>query len=301
MNTRRKFLEAKLRVPSTKWHLMNEAYYIIFLPEWREHVEYWYNLGATGQQRDLFRRICSEIYAQDATKPDPTYSTQYNAIQSKEEAKLLIKYYGKVLTKSGQDRARVWVLHVARNAWRPLNDFRDIFTGCQTIFKNESVLHADYLPPEPQYYPTDRSLFKKSTELLSLELQSKAQQTPAVLTEVDQHEKMMAEKRPTYIVDTCEKSKTFFAKPKNQFDGFNILKTMGYSNESPEKTIAQLRAKQSAYQESETYCVEKDGSTFYKAEPVTSTRQRTAATGNGRILDCVTSDPITHWRVKICD
>ncbi|CCW60887.1 unnamed protein product [Phytomonas sp. EM1] len=301
MNTRRKLLQAKDSVPSTKWHLMNEEYHIIFLPEWREHVEYWYNMGATGQQRELFRLICSEIYVQDETKPDPTYSTQYTATKCKEEANLLIKYYGKVLTKLGKDRARVWILHVARNGWRRCTDFRDVFTGCQTIFENKSVLHADYLPPEPQCYPTDRSNFKKSTELMILKSQSSTQATPVALSETEKFDKMLMEKRPTYIVNACAEPKTRFTKPKNQFDGFNIVKTLGYSDESPEKTIEQLKAKQAAFQESETYCVDKDGSTIYKAEPVTSTRQRMAATGNGRILDCATSDPIAQWRVKICD
>eukprot|EP00796_Vickermania_ingenoplastis_P008443 gene8443-5921_t len=286
MNTRRKFLQPKPDVPSSHWHLMKESYHVIFVPEYRDHVEYWYNMGATGVQRDLFRDICKEIYAQNPDAADPDYPSEFTALMHKEEAYLMLKNFGLTLTDLGQRKARVWILHVANRRRR--DNFRDVFTGCQSIFKNISTMKTDYAPPEDYRYPDNRTYFHRDVDWTSLRGRNNIQKLN------EQREKEAGLEREMKLEVGPQRPR--FTKPKNQFDGVNVLSTLGYGDMSPEEAIAQMTARRNAHQESEKYYVDKDGSTVYRAGVQ---YKATSSKGEGRnLIGGVITEPIGEWKVK---
>lgn len=288
MNTRRKFIQPKPDIPSSHWHLMQQAYHSIFLPEYRDHVEYWYNMGATGVQRDFFRDICKEIYAQNPDAEDPAYPSEFTAVVHKEEADLMIKNYGLTLTDLGKKKARAWILHVANRRRR--DNFRDVFTGCQTIFKNLSVMKADYTPPEDYRYPDSRTYFHRDVDWTSLRGRTNIQKL------AEMREKEAGFEREKKLAGPPQPRVT---KPKNQFDGVNVLSTLGFGNMPPEEAIAQMKARRDAHQESEMYYIDTDGSTVYRAG--VQYKANSNKNEGYNILAGVTDEPIGEWKVKVCD
>lgn len=288
MNTRRKFIQPKPDRPSSHWHLMKEAYHSIFLPEVREHVEYWYNMGATGAQREFFRDICKEIYAQDPNVADPTYPSEYTAFVDKEEAMLMLKNFGLTLTDLGKQKARAWILHAANRRRR--DHFRDVFTGCQTVFHNISVMKNDYAPPEDFRYPDSRTFFHRDVDWTSLRGRNNIQKLR------EQREKEAGMEREKKLAEPQYPRVT---KPKNQFDGVNVLSTLGFGDMPAEEAIAKMKARRDAHQESEMYYVDADGSTVYRAGVLYKANSSKSEGYN--IMAGVTDEPIAEWKVKVCD
>lgn len=267
---------------------MHECYHPLFLAESRDHVEYWYNMGATGVQRDLFRDICKEIYVQNANAEDPTYISEYTGIVNKEEAHLMVKNFGLTLSDTGKQKARVWILHVANRRRR--DHFRDVFTGCQTIFKNISTMKADYISPEEETYPDQRTYFHRDVDWTSL----RGRQNIQKLSE--ERERLAGLERASAAAK-CTKPR--FTKPKNQFDGVNVLSTLGLGDMDPETAIEQMKARRDAHQEAEMYYVDTDGSTVYRAggKNLVSNRNEKGYS----LIAGVTDEPIAEWKVKVCD
>ncbi|KPI88141.1 hypothetical protein ABL78_2774 [Leptomonas seymouri] len=310
MNTRRKLIQAKPEIPSTQWHLMKEPFYPLFDADKRAHVEYWYNMVATGPQRDQFRAICKDIYQQDPTKPDPVLISATTTVLEKEQVRLLLKNYCSVLSDSeGKPKTRVWLLHCG-TSYRDRNAFRSVFTGCQISFEKRSVMHTDYVAPEAESYSIDRTHFVRSVnwnsqknreEVQALEAERRAR-GGVVASVLDKRASAIEEERRNAM-----HPKPRFTKPKNQFDGVNVLASLGYTEMPPEETIAQLRAKREADQDAEWYYVDKDGSTVYRAKglkghvggPATGAAAASSK-GNG-IIESVTSEPMTRWVSKTCD
>lgn len=285
---------------------MNEAFYPIFLEEKREQVEFWYNMVATGCQRNQFRRICNEIFVQDPNKADPTYAASYTAIVDVEDARLILKYYGLVLSEDiGKPRARTWLLHIGTNH-RIRDEFRSCFTGCQTEFRSESVMHKDYQPPEEEHYLKDRTHFVRSVDWSSIGVREK-------MKLLEEHRRSMGgvnvstlDKRASQIAEerlATLRPRERVTKPKNQFDGVNVLTTLGYTETEQEEAVKQLKAKVEADRQVEQYYVDADGCTVYKARATHGQAGRangTSAPGDGGILSTVTSEPIARWVTKTC-
>ncbi|EKG03364.1 hypothetical protein TCSYLVIO_005592 [Trypanosoma cruzi] len=257
MNTRFRKLSPLPQKPSVKWHLMHEEYHPIFAPERREQVEYWYNKTATGRQRNTFRRICQEMYTLDPDKEDPVYTAEYTCQVSFCEVKMMIKHYGAVLSDLGKRLARVWILHVATP--REKENFREVFTGAQSLFCPVTVMKADYTPPdEDAYKEIDRTNFLCSVDWTNLEAQEKRKQV---------HQQRYFSKSLSLA-----SNRPRVTKPKNQFDGVSPLATLGYAGDS-EEAISTLRKKLEETRESDRYFTV-DGHTVYiaggpkKANPV---------------------------------
>lgn len=315
MNTRRKLMQAKPEKPSAQWHLMSESFYPLFTTDKRQHVEYWYNMAATGMQREKFRAICKGIYQQDPSTPDPTYASATTATVEIEQVRLLLKNYGVVLSDAeGKPKARTWLLHCGTSS-RDRNDFRSVFTGCQTTYENRSVMQVDYVAPEAESYDADRTHFVRSVDWSSLKSREEMQ---ALETERRQKSGTAAttavslNKRASTIEEErrcAAHPKPRTTKPKSQFDNVNVLATLGYDGVPPEEAIAQLKAKRDADHDAEWYYVDKDGSTVYKAKSTKGQPGGGAAAGpaaarsskGGGILTSVTSEPMTRWVNKTCD
>lgn len=310
MNTRRKLIQPKASAPSTTWRVMHEEFHPIFLAEAREHVEDWYNLGATGQQRDLFRGICSEIYkanpntsntntiGNDHAASEPrtvrdgvtfidsnaaaanSSNTHKNASGSavdrrasytilveKQDALLMIKFYGSVLTDVGKSKAHAWIIHSSNRRRR--DNFRDVFTGCQTVFKKKSVMRRDYVAPEGESYHDDRTYFHRSVDWTSLNARGRMQSLQndrnngssnissgggvgvggvgnddaavasygsrswrpegATTTTAAAALPPLDMQRPSVVVAAQDRPAKRFTKPKSQSDGVNYLAGLGYT------------------------------------------------------------------------
>jgi hypothetical protein len=312
MNTRRKLMQAKPERPSTRWHLMNESFYPLFDASKHPHVEYWYNMAASGLQRDQFRAICKGIYQQDPTTPDPVYATTTTGIVEKEQVRLLIKNYGVVLSdEEGKAKAKVWLLHCGTSN-RDRNEFRSVFTGCQTTYEKRSVMHTDYVAPEAESYSADRTHFVRSVDWNSMKSREEMQALEAERRERGGAVANQLDRRPS-VVEAEQRNATHpkprVTKPKNQFDGVNVLASLGYSDVPAEEAIAQLKAKRAADHDGEWYYVDKDGSTVYKAKnskghaggPAGGESAAGSSTGKGGILTSVTSEPMARWVNKTCD
>ncbi|KAG5469856.1 hypothetical protein CUR178_01997 [Leishmania enriettii] len=312
MNTRRKMIQAKPDVPSTKWHLMHEAFCPLFEEDKRQHVEYWYNMAATGVQRDIFRRICHAIYAQDPATPDPTFDAPFTEAVELEQVHLLLKNYGVVLSETvGKPKTRVWLLHCGTSN-RDRSEFRSVFTGCQSTYERRSVMHTDYVAPDADSYPDDRIYFKRSIEWTGVKKQKEMQRLEAqrlahrgvTETRPDGCPTAAVIDRQQRSTNSDDKPRPRITKPKNQFDGVNFLSPLGFDGVPPEEAIAQLKAKQDAYREAEWYYVDKDGSTVYKTRSATGAAVATAGDrskkDDGGILSTVTSEPMTRWVNKTC-
>ncbi|CBZ30031.1 conserved hypothetical protein [Leishmania mexicana MHOM/GT/2001/U1103] len=310
MNTRRKMTQAKPDVPSTHWHLMSEDFYPLFEVDRRQHVEYWYNMTATGVQRDIFRRICNAIYRQDPATPDPIFNVAFCETVELEQVSLLLKNYGSVLSDNvGKPKTRVWLLHCGKSS-RDRNEFRSVFTGCQTTYERRSVMHTDYVAPNPASYPADRTHFVRSVNwtslktreaMLNLEAQRRAN-GGVMRSQMDKLASTIAGEQRRMNSDGKPMQRT--SKPKNQFDGVNVLSSLGFDGVPAEEAVAQLKAKQNAHREAEWYYVDKDGSTVYKARPTkgptVASVARRPERGEGGILASVTSEPMTLWVNKTC-
>ncbi|KPA81086.1 hypothetical protein ABB37_04444 [Leptomonas pyrrhocoris] len=310
MNTRRKLVQAKPEHPSTQWHLMKESFYPIFEADKRAHVEYWYNMAATGMQRDQFRAICKGIYEQDPAKPDPAYAAALTETVEKEEVRLLLKNYGVVLSDSeGKPKAQTWLLHCGTSR-RDRNGFRSVFAGCGTSYERRSVMHTDYVAPEAENYAIDRTHFVRSVDWNSLKSREEMQALEAERRACGGAVASDLDKRPSLIEAerrNAEHQKPRTTKPKNQFDGVNVLATLGYTDAPAEEVIARLKAKREADRDAEWYYVDKDGCTVYKAKGLKGHAGGPAAgtaAGSGEdggILSTVTREPMTRWVTKTCD
>lgn len=310
MNTRRKMMQAKPENPSTQWHLMSESFYPLFEASKHAHVEYWYNMAATGIQRDQFRAICKGMYQQDPSKPDPVFASATTAAVEKEQVRLLLKNYGVVLSDGeGKPKARVWLLHSATSN-RDRNEFRAVFTGCQTTYENRSVMQKDYVAPEAESYSADRTHFVRSVDWSSLKTREEMQALDSERRARSGAAPVNLNKRPSAVEEERRNAlhpKPRVTKPKNQFDGVNVLATLGYEGVPPEEAIAQLKAKRDADQDAEWYYVDTDGSTVYKAKSskghAGGARSGAAAgsSNGGGLLTSVTSEPMTRWVNKTCD
>ncbi|KAK7201370.1 hypothetical protein NESM_000199400 [Novymonas esmeraldas] len=314
MNTRRKMIQAKPEKPSTRWHVMHETFYPIFDADKRPHVEYWYNMAATGVQRDIFRRICSGIFQQSPATPDPTFDADFTETVELQQVHLLLTNYGVVLSDTeGKPKTRVWLLHCGTSR-RDRNEFRSVFTGCQTTYERRSVFQTDYTAPESESYPADRTHYVRSVDWTSLKTREEMQALEAERRARGAVTVSQLGKRPTIIAEEQRRingdgslvQRT--TKPKNQFDGVNFLSSLGFAGVPSEEAVAALRAKQLAHREEDWYYVDKDGSTVYKAR---STRSYAAASAaapgssaskgeGGGLLSTVTSEPMTRWVNKTC-
>ncbi|GET91978.1 hypothetical protein, conserved [Leishmania tarentolae] len=310
MNTRRKMVQSKPNVPSTHWHLMSEDFYPIFEADKRQHVEYWYNMTATGLQRDIFRRICNAIYQQDPTTPDPTFNVAFTETVELEQVRLLLKNYGVVLSDNvGKPKTRVWLLHCGKSS-RDRNEFRSVFTGCQTTYERRSVMNTDYVAPDPDSYPDDRTHFVRSVDWTSLKTREEMAKLEAQRRANGGVMGSQLEKLPSIIAEERRRMNNGgkplqrTTKPKNQFDGVNVLSSLGFDGVPAEEALAQLKANRDAHREAEWYYVEKDGSTVYKARITKGATVGAAASssqrGEGGILSSVTSEPMTRWVNKTC-
>ncbi|KEG09851.1 hypothetical protein DQ04_04531010 [Trypanosoma grayi] len=228
---------------------MHEEYYPIFAPEYREQVEYWYNKTATGKQRNTFRRICQEIYAQDPDKEEPVYCALYTRQVAQCEVKVMMKNYGIVLSDLGRKLARVWIMHVASR--RDKESFREVFTGAQSRFLPVSVMKTDYVPPDEEVYgEVDRSNFLCSVDWSNPEAQEERQRL---------RQQRFGSRRLT-----VPSNRPRVTKPKNQFDGVSALATLGYAGADEEETIKTLRKKLDEHAELDRYYTV-DGCTVYVA------------------------------------
>lgn len=295
---------------------MHEPFKDIFAPEAHEHVEDWYNLGATGAQRDLFRSICGEIYKADPNAPDPANRAPYTLIVEREEADLMVKYFTSTLTDLGKRKTRSWILHSTNSRRR--ESFRDVFAGCQTVFQKKSVMQKDYTPPEQQYYIRDNTYYHRSVDWTSLrarknmqELQMERDGSAAAAANAEKDGTTCdLQRRPSAIAaERLGKGKPRFTKPKNQFDGVSNLKDLGYPDDIPaEVVIEQLKAKHKAFVQEHSYYTDKDGCTVYVAANAGPNSGKAAGgagaartVAGGGILASVTSDPISQWKVKVVD
>ncbi|CAJ1035436.1 hypothetical protein Q4I30_007125 [Leishmania utingensis] len=301
MNTRRKMVQAKPDIPSTQWHLMNEAFYPLFEADKRQHVEYWYNMAATGVQRDIFRRICSAIYQQDPATPDPIFDADFTETVELEEVRLLLKNYGAVLSDTvGKPKTRVWLLHCGKSN-RDRNEFRSVFTGCQTTYERRSVMHTDYVAPDADSYPDNRTHFVRRVDWTSLK---KREAMVGLEAERRTYGGVVGSQLDKLPVNSDGKPIQRITKPKNQFDGVNFLASLGFDGVPMEEAVAQLKAKQEAHLEAEWYYVDKDGSTVYKARstkgPAVGATASKPEKVEGGILASVTPGPMTRWVNKTC-
>lgn len=291
MNTRRKFIQPKPSRPSIHWRLMKEPYHILFEAKFFDHIEYWYNMCATGVQRDLFREICKEIFLQDPEEPEPPFLTKYQEVVKLNGADLMIKNYGLTLSELGKKKARIWI--VKTTTQRPLDNFRDVFTGCQTVFQRISVMHNDYKALEPESYPTQKLFYHKKVDWTSLKERNQMQEWAA---------RKEKEAPSTTIIKPIEFQRPDgrLTKPKSQFDGVNVLSTLGLGHLPPEAAIEQLKARRDANQESMQYYTDCNNATVYRAgvqhKSVASNR-----TEGSSILAAVSSEPMAEWKVKVCD
>ncbi|KAG5495198.1 hypothetical protein JKF63_02253 [Porcisia hertigi] len=310
MNTRRKMIQAKPDNPSKRWHLMNEAFHPLFVDDKRGQVEYWYNMVASGLQRDNFRRICNEMYRQDPATPDPSFNAAFTETVELEQVHLLLKNYGFVLSDTiGKPMARVWLLHCGTSS-RDRKDFRAVFTGCQSTYERSSVMHTDYVAPDADKYPTDRTHNLRSVDWTNLNARSAMQDLEeqrrlhgAVTgSQLRRRSTTIAEEQRRFNSDGTLKPR--ITKPKNQFDGVNFLSSLGFDGVPSEEALAQLKANREAYREAEWYYVDKDGSTVYKARATKGSgfaaTAGKSAKGEGGILGSFTSEPITRWVNKTC-
>lgn len=291
MNTRRKMLKPQPDRPSVQWHLMKESYHPIFRAEYHEHIEYWYNMGATGPQRNHFRDLCQRIYQQDPKKPDPTFSSKHTTYVQLENAKILVKNYGVTLTDEGREKARVWLLHEATPA--QVQQFRTAFTGCQTIFDLRSVMHTDYLEPEEANYPVDRPHHHRSVRWES-------QNAKEEIQALHKTRQSLGAPSTNAALPPAPASTTRVTKPKSQFDGVNALSSLGYGDMPPEEALALLRARQKAHREEATYYIGPDGETVYcagKTGPGAEVPMK-ADRSSGDWMSAVSSDPPAQWKIK---
>lgn len=270
---------------------MKEPYHVLFQEKFHEHVEYWYNMCATGVQRDLFRQICKELLLQEPNEPEPIFPAKFQEVLRKGEADMMIKNYGLTLNDTGKQKARLWILKTSTQRLR--DNFRDVFTGCQTMFQIISVMHKDYTHLEPEDYPANKLFYHSKADWSSLK-DRKLMQEWAVRKE--------KEIISTNIVKPIDlpRPEGRFRKPKNQFDGVNVLTDLGLGHLPSEVAIAQLKARRDANQESEQYYMDPSQATVYRAGV-----QRKAGSSNKNdgynILAGVTSEPMAEWKVKVCD
>lgn len=256
LNTRRKpAAKAADVAPSTQWHLMHESYHPLFKPECRERVESWYNMDATGNQRDVFRSICAVIYATHASggaaaPPD-------TSLAAKTAAELLIKHYGDSLSEKGKAKAYLWLVTEGQSR-RAQDQFRDVFTGCQAAQKMQSVCHAEYGAIEPQHYVVDRTHFIRQVDWAATNACKASSQPPTAAEGCDAT-------TPGSTAAPATRETRRITKPRSQFDGVNYFAMLGLDDMDSETAMNTLREQRDAYEEKKRYYIDSDGSTVYRA------------------------------------
>ncbi|EPY33767.1 hypothetical protein STCU_01999 [Strigomonas culicis] len=320
MNTRRKIAQAKPEVFSTKWHLLHESYYPLFETPMHPFVEDWYNLEASGAQRDRFRALCREIYAtapapagtaSPPAAPDPSRNkawidTETDRTLREEEARTTLLHYGEVLSAEGKGRARGWLLQPTTTK-REKKTFRELFLGCQPHKPPKSVLKTDYILPaaldEEVYDRVDRTHFQRSVDWNNLKARSEMQQMQEQRSAHDVQSAHISIIGSSIDGRQADPNAKRFTKPKNQFDDVNYLASLrGYEHMSKEEALADIqrrRAEGSALAQvgpAGTYEVKADGSTVYKAG---ANRMRPETEGkDATALSSVCAEPMAQWKVK---
>jgi hypothetical protein len=132
MLTRPVRLEAVAEKYSTKWHSIRGGYAALFDAQSVALVEKWYNSIAPLRHRNAFRAVMKGILKSSTAVRDSHASEL-------EECKVanLIRVYGAPLSSHGKEGARVWLL-LPSTSPSDVDNFRDVFTGVQSLYAQES-------------------------------------------------------------------------------------------------------------------------------------------------------------------
>lgn len=138
MLTRPVRLEAVAEKYSTKWHSVRGGYVALFDPQCIPHVEKWYNTIAPLRHRDAFRSVMKGILKASSTT---------SAAATPAEVELckvgnIMRLYASPLSEKGRDAAQRWLLHDATPS--DVDAFRDVFTGVQSLFAQESHFKSTF-------------------------------------------------------------------------------------------------------------------------------------------------------------
>ena len=142
MLTRPALLKPEPEKNSTKWHSIKNNFRYLFVPQYFQNIELWYNTIAPIRHRESFRTVIKGIHHQQPT-------TLVDEAQQSRTAHM-IELYGKVLSKEGREKARAWIVGSDPTN---LERFRDVFTAVQATFQAQSTMKAAFEPSISEVKP----------------------------------------------------------------------------------------------------------------------------------------------------
>lgn len=267
-------LEPKVEIPSTKWHSLRERFKVLLRREHIEAVELWYNTLAVRDSRDAFQRCMKSIlqYSEPALP-----SVKYNQIES-HKAQNFASLYGAILSSEGKDRLAAWAL-VATDS--QLEDVRISFAAIQATFDVKSVTKEHFVPKEVE---VDKSWNRKRIDWMSKKVHSHMQHTV---------QNPMAARNENQMLTTKEER---FTKPKSQFDGNAVLKSMGLDGSD---ALEKLKVKREAAANAAVCTVDPSGCVVYKRFGQTGNRVQESS--RDRIVATFNASNTASWQTTTRD
>jgi hypothetical protein len=221
MLTRPKKLEAVVEKQSTKWHSVKDRFRGLFDPQHIPNVERWYNTIASGAHRTSFRNISKAIFLHQSV--DVT-ADEFKKCQSDS----FVRHYGAVLSAEGRRKMASWAVNEADS--NLVEKMRDVFSAIQaTTFEPETTMKKAFIYRElPDIMP--KTYHRQKIDWSSSKTAEMIQKTK--VNPMDSAKVSTAAQSSTKRV----------TKPKSQFDGVNMLDSLGLKTE---QEIEELRKNRS--------------------------------------------------------
>ena len=212
-------LVAKVEQPSTKWHHVKDRFRFIFDPSRIENVERWYSNMAGKEKRDGFRECMRSIHDFGGALPLKD-SLQYH------KATHFAELYGAVLSSAGKLKVSAWV--ASSDTPEALIDiFRTCFSAIQvSTFSSVSVTKDSFVQKTNADGPAlwGRKKIDWQSEKVAHHIQACAINPMAGRD----------------LIKVEAKAKRF-TKPKSQFDGDIVMKSLGLQGENSLELLQKKR------------------------------------------------------------
>ena len=263
-------LVAKVEVPSTKWHSIRERFRYIFNSNCIDNVERWYSTMAGKEKRDGLRECMRAIHEFKGALPAKDSLPFHKATH-------FADLYGAVLSQEGKKKVAAWVAS-PETSESLIDMFRTCFSAIQvSTFSAISVTKETFIPKTKVDEPAVWG--RKKIDWQSDKVAHMIQEN--TVNPMAGRDMLKVENKPKR-----------FTKPKSQFDGDIVMKSLGLDGANGLDLLRQKR--EAAANAREVFVDETTGcKTFKKSQK--GENISTKSSGN-RIIAPFMSGGTTHWR-----
>lgn len=292
-------------VPSTKWHNLRDRFRRLIRSDAIGHVEEWYNGMAPREGREAFQRFMKALNKIEMPAPTanvktlpsistakPSASPSLDDSVAAHKARHFASLYGSILSDEGRARLEVYAREAERSAdsARLLDDVRISLTAIQGTLNPQSVT-KEHFPPKVgaaavggEGGSAHKEWHRKRIDWMSKKVHKLMQNTVQNPMGGGEDNPLLDQRR------LCSPTERF-VKPKNQFDGDAVLKSLGLSGPN---SLEKLREKREEAANAAVSSIDADGCHVYMRG--SRGQNRVQMSSRNRIVATFTASDTSGWQ-----